>query len=382
MSKQVYYRSLPPISDEEMSAVTKPETFAVTWLSQFADCPRSGFLARKYRNGAPTQPMIRGSLGHEVWETLTNLLIVSDEPTVPGEVARDVFSDVLKKHPEWVLPPHEVDAVRGMNWNWAEHFRINTGEIFGVEQLWVLELDEALVRGKLDLLLVGDGMAKVTDYKTSLAMKTTEEWEHDFQSMEYPVLLAYGHTEDGVKLPKVDMFESNVVYPRYVFDGRLGERTAYYDRLDVQENLHYLTDLVGKVHTAFDTGRFPAHPGDHCRRCPAKAECPLIANLRNGVGEITTHEEAAAAAEDREFHAAESKRLGAELRAWASDYGPIPYGKDREVALEPQESKSVKWDTMLPALERSVELGEPFDREQHIKRSNSTRTVYRKREAA
>lgn len=379
MRDTVYARDLPPIPEDEW--VSRPEKMSQTFLSKFADCPRSAYLYRKYRSAAPTHPMIRGSFGHEVWEELTNFLIINDEPVVPPELARDVLHDVLARHPEWVLPPAEVDAVRMMTYHWAEHFRVHPETVWGVEQMWNLELpDGTVIRGKIDLLRMAPGMAKVLDYKTSRAMMSQAKWDEAFQPMFYDVVVAYGETDDGQRMdPSVDMFEASVAYPRYVFDGQLGSRESYKDRRDLQDDLHYLIDLVAKVHHAFDTGKFPAHHGDHCDECPASLECPLKSMLRDGAGDILTHEDAREAAESRDIHQSESRRLSSRLRKWVSDYGPVEYGKDKEFTIVEDRKREVNWETLTPAIQQSIELGEPFNESEHVKRSNGTKVVSRKR---
>jgi hypothetical protein len=380
-TNEVYYRDLPAIPEADW--VSLPSMMSQTFLSHFANCPRSAYLLRKYKGGAPSAAMIRGSLFHETVEELTALMLANEEETVPPELARDVLAGVLDGHPEWVIPPHEVDAVRLMVYHWADNTAIDPETVFGVEQMWHHELpDGTVIRGKVDLLLMQPGMSRNRDYKTSLAMKSQQDWEADFQSIFYDVLLAYGETEDGVRLgPEIEMFESSVIYPRYVFDDGLGQRTSYRDRMDLRDHYGYMGDLVKKAKEAFATGKFPAIPGDHCDRCPAKAECPIPAQLRDGKGEIETIEEARIAAEDRDFHGSASRRLSKSLRAWVDEHGPLEYGANREIAIDASESQSVNWDTLPDAINRAVELGEPFVPEQHVKHKIGTRLTSRKREA-
>jgi hypothetical protein len=255
MSNQVYYRDLPPIPEADW--VSKPSMMSQTFLAKFAECPRSAYLYRKYRGGAPSAAMIRGSLFHETVERLTVLMLTQDETSVPPEIARDMLAEVLADHSDWVLPPSEVDAVRLMVFHWATHTVLDPALIFGVEQKWRHELpDGTIIRGVVDLLRVTPGMARIWDYKSSLAMKNQEDWENDFQSIFYDVLTAYGETDDGVRLgPEIQMFESSVVYPRYVFEDALAARTSYRDRLDLRDHLGYIIDLVQKVHQAWASSR-------------------------------------------------------------------------------------------------------------------------------
>jgi hypothetical protein len=380
MSNQVYYRDLPPIPEADW--VSKPSMMSQTFLAKFAECPRSAYLYRKYRGGAPSAAMIRGSLFHETVERLTVLMLTQDETSVPPEIARDMLAEVLADHSDWVLPPSEVDAVRLMVFHWATHTVLDPALIFGVEQKWRHELpDGTIIRGVVDLLRVTPGMARIWDYKSSLAMKNQEDWENDFQSIFYDVLTAYGETDDGVRLgPEIQMFESSVVYPRYVFEDALAARTSYRDRLDLRDHLGYIIDLVQKVHQAWDTGKFPAIPGAHCNRCPAAAECPLVAQLRDMAGaEIDDEEDARRVAEARDFHQMESRRLTKELRNWVDGHGPLEYGKDREISIVGSESRKVNWDTLPVAIQNAVDLGEPFNESEHVKRTSQTKLVARKR---
>jgi len=227
-------------------------------------------------------------------------------------------------------------------------------------------------------LLTGDRMMTTIDYKSSLAMKSQAEWETDFQSIFYDIMLAYGHTDDGQMIGNdVGMFASVVVYPRFVFDDRLAERTSFRDRIDLRDHHAYLVDLVGKVDHAFETGLFPAHPGSHCSICPASLECPLLATARDGAGEIRTEEDARLAAENRLLLQKETKRLNKDLRAFVSEHGELRFGADKELYFRPEEAREVNWETLPPAIERAVELGEPFDQSQHVKTRNSTKLAER-----
>jgi hypothetical protein len=376
-----YYRDLPPIPEDERGDVQIPAKLSMSFMQVFSHCPRSAFLDLKHGGGASSTPMIRGSLAHEVFEELTNMMILNDEPLMETDVAKEVVSAVLADHPEWVLPPSEVDHVRMMAYNWTRAFKFDISEVFGVEQMWTLTLPNGIViRGKLDMLLIGNGMAKIRDYKTALSMMSQSDWEEDFQRGCYEVIVAKGETDDGQKLPQgIQMFESDVIYPRYVFDDRLGTRTAYSDMLQVQEFYEYLIDLTNKIVHAFETWKFPALPSEkYCNQCTARAECPLAENLRDGAQPIESYEEAAEAAEDRLFHQASSKRLSGKLRKWIEDYGPVQYGSGREMAIVPDEKNRTDWDSLVPAIEASVETGVPFDRDAHIKHTVGTRIADRK----
>jgi hypothetical protein len=380
MSEEVNYRDLPPIPEEEW--VTLPEKLSQTFLAKFASCPRSAYLYRKYKGGAPSAPLIRGSLFHEVVEELTQMLLINEEPFIPYDVAREVIYDVLSRHPEWVIEPMDLDAVRLMVFHWCNHFRIDPETIFGIEQMWELELPGGtIIRGKVDLLCLVPGMSRNMDYKTSLHMKSQTDWEKDFQGVFYDVLIAFGHTEDGQMMSgDVQMFESSVEYPRYVFEDRLAFRVSYRDRLELEDHRLYLVDLVAKVKEAWETGKFPAISGSHCNECPASQECPLVASLRDGAGELHTHKDASRAAEDRKFHQSESKRISTMLRKWINDYGPVPYGKDKEVAIVAKETRKTDWDGLPPAIERAVELGEEFEISDFVKFNNGTELKDRDRE--
>lgn len=365
MNDRPHPRRLQPIPEDER--VEMPEKLSQTFLNKFSSCQRSGYLYLKYRGGAASIELVRGSLLHETLQRCTEVMVANDEPRIPAEVARDLLMEVSSEHPEWVIPPGEFDAVRFMVYHFAEHTVIDPQTVFGIEQMWELEIAGKIVRGKMDLILLIENMVNVRDYKSAAGMKTKEQWEKDFQSVMYDLMAAFGHTEDGLVLPgDVTMFMSEVVYPRFVFDGQLASRESFRDRIDLQDHKAYLIDLLGKVDYAFETGEFPAQKGSHCNECPAALECPLLATLRDGEGEIQTREDAVIAAEKRMMHQSESRRLTTQVRKWVDRNGELTVG-DKELYIKGTSSKETNWESLNEAIQRSVELGEPFDLSQHQK---------------
>jgi hypothetical protein len=75
----------------------------------------------------------------------------------------------------------------------------------------------------------------------------------------------------------------------------------------------------------------------------------------------------------------ESRRLTKELRNWVDGHGPLEYGKDREISIVGSESRKVNWDTLPVAIQNAVDLGEPFNESEHVKRTSQTKLVARKR---
>lgn len=365
-------RDLPPLPVKERP--TRPEKLSQTFLSKYSLCPRSAYFYLKYRGGAASVPMIRGSLFHEVAERCTKMMIEANESSIPPEVAMAELMAISEQHPEWPLPPGEFDSVRLMVYNWAQHTRLDPSQIFGVEQMWELVVYGQIIRGKIDLLVVVDQMATVKDYKSSLAIKSQEAWEREPQSVIYSLLIAFGQPENGLPLTGIDMFGSIVEYPRFVGDDGLIGRQSYRDKLELNDHLGWLTDLVKKIDHAFETGKWPAHPDSTaCNECPAALECPLLETLRDGHGEVQNLKDAIAAAEDRRMHQMAARRLGTQLRHWVKNFGAVQYGTRMEVSLAQQSSRKTNYETLLPAIEKTVDFGAPFDVDDHVKTTYSTK---------
>jgi hypothetical protein len=126
-----------------------------------------------------------------------------------------------------------------------------------------------------------------------------------------------------------------------------------------------MASTLGERFASWD---FPARSGSWCSTCPAAAECPLPAELRDHAGEINTLEQATEAWE---------RALHVKARVAAIEREVKNFCKAHAVAIEvgdlrwewvPSEGRALRksgrgsdWDGLQAAVVEAAEFGVPFD---------------------
>lgn len=382
------WRDLPPIPEEERAGVEVgyvpegggPRRVSQTFLGKHDRCERAAFLYAKHDGGAGSHPLERGTVFHEFAARANRHLVAEGEKMIPPEVAKDLMLEVLEEEFHRVVPAGERDSLRAMAYNFAAGWGVEPESVVAVEETCELELGGWIIRGRIDFAqLVGTARIDVSDYKTSFAMPTQEEFESDFQTQLYALALAFGTLgSTGLRLGAgVEEFGLRQVFPRYLHDDGLAERFHLVTkqelldlRLDVETQLRRLEGNI-------ESGKWQAVPGSHCSECPSPNECPLPRHLRPDsqmvVGDLDAAEKLArwiVVEEER------LKRARSRLKAFAENEGleAIPAGTDYEFAFTFEEREEiVDKSEMWLAVEGAVEYGHPFDRAQHVRQRKSTR---------
>lgn len=369
-------RNLPPVEEP----VEAPETFRQTRLARYDKCPRSAYLDLKYKGGPGSVELDRGTAFHIVPERAIPLMIERGEATMPGEMATELADSIMRERLDLTLPAAEQDAVRLMAWNWAESTAIDPEALIGVEVPMVIEIGGVEVTCRIDLVEVAGSSLYLTDWKTSLHIRKQEEVEEGFQGRLYALAALFGvHRETGLPLGaginEVWFYET---YPRYRGeDGTLIKREVCWTRQEVYEFKTSVERNVAAFQRSLETGEWPARDGSWCSQCPAPAECPIPAHLRE-VEEITTVAEAEAAFSRKLALERESRRLQSGLRGWVQENGPIHVG-DYVFDAKLIEQKSVKdWGELIVGLTRTSELGAPFEISEHVEIRQLTKFAKRK----
>jgi hypothetical protein len=189
-----------------------------TALRHYAACPRSGFLAVKYRGvDASTAEMVRGKAVHLVHERAVRLMLENGEVTIPPEVVRDLADVVLAELP---VPFAEHDACREMAWRIGSELALEPETVVAAETLFALDvpLDDGgtfEVRCRIDFAELLDNGARVhvEDLKSSKAAVTQDEIARKrsdgslsakaFQLVLYAVALAYGYPVREEECPRL-----------------------------------------------------------------------------------------------------------------------------------------------------------------------------------
>lgn len=421
------YRKLPVVTER----VKAPSRLSQTLLGHANICPRSAFLALKYRDQPATLEMDRGTAFHLFMERMIRELVVrgavslyapgvgEDAMAAAGEVAsmtKVMVEEVLADRRELVLPHYEREHLREMAYHAAVAFDVDPTTVAGVERLFVLDLDNGwTVSGKIDLLsLPDDFSALITDWKTSLAVADQETFENRFQVKLYALLVMFGQPVDvreccvppgavsdcelcdgkgyiETRLPSIGAHIREATgrevhprpRPRIHPDGRweMVNRSHTWTRQEIADFRHDVEWVTDVIEHGLKTGDWPArYDKSHCGICPAEMECPLPRHLRRFAGAIDSHEKAAEAWTWAERTAARVKFTKAEVRAFLENHGgPLVLENERVLDFETSFRRSVKrsgrnsdWEGLLAALEERVKYGSEFDFERWVPERPST----------
>jgi hypothetical protein len=194
--------------------VALPERMSVT-LGRKADvCPRDAGMYLKYRGQASAGQLLRGSLGHLVFERVMGALIDQGEESLvaaqPGEDPMRAAGEVSQTTKEWVdaivdelrlpLSESEIDEVRVMAYHFAIGNEISPSTVVALEKSFVLDLPSGgQMIGKVDLAALQDGILRVRDYKTSFYVPPGEDVSKLVQVPWYAAGLLWGRPYEREK---------------------------------------------------------------------------------------------------------------------------------------------------------------------------------------
>jgi hypothetical protein len=411
---------------------------SMTFLKHADLCPRSGYLYALHKGEVQTPEMVRGSAFHALAERSLRAAMDQGEAYVPPEVVKVILDEVLAEYP---VPLSEHDYLREAAWRFGAEVAVDPSTVVALETLFHLDIAGWQVRCKVDLAesLEDGAVCAVTDWKTARALPPYEEIARkrpdgrlaakSFQLVLYGLALAFGvpvrveecgmckgdgnlyeldepgvfvagepgglcamalcpecegrgRTEVPEPFPvasRAQTFNLSYVYPGIEDnEGRMARRSVTLTRLELEEYRASLESLMRRVERSEQTGDWPAQVSDEgCGICPCRQECPIPVELRDHRGTVNTPEEASEAAErlawEKRDHAARQK----ELREFAKVHGPVPFG--REMVMTFTTTPSERWDRegLVAASKRAAQYGEPFDPEDFVKRSESSRFAAR-----
>lgn len=335
---------LPPVN-----GIPRPKTLRQSVLRLADQCPRSAYLAWKLDGGPTSNAMFRGTVFHETAARITNTLIELGEQRIDQNDAKAILDEVLLEHPEWVVQASDMDMLRMMVWRFSECFRCPSAPL--VEQLFHLAVRDSVVSGTVDLAWVDGDTLYLRDWKTGPGFSShddisgkdetgTAKGAKAFQLIVYTLLMADGKAiARDWRLPGgVENFNVAFVYPYHQSGDGEGmlERGVTITRPELIEHRAWLNTLIARVEHGFETGRWPAVPGDTCRVCPGRHECPLPAEYRKG---IHVGQDPSESAEEYMFMASDVDALRKDLKAVAAEQGPIPIGDTLELSHKRVDSR-------------------------------------------
>jgi hypothetical protein len=362
-------RDFPPVEKN----IEAPETLSKSKLERFDNCPRAFYLEVKNGGGTGSVEMDRGIAVHEAIERCINLMHENGEPTIPGEVARDIAEAVMKERLDLVLPAAEQDRVRLAVWNWAESQlgRVDPEAFLGAEIPMEMELNGWRLTCRIDRTDVENGTLYVTDFKSGFPGRR-EDAAFSFQGMFYSMMLLWGSRQDdplqtyGSGIDRVWFYEA---FPRITTgedDKDIVVFEADWSRTELFEFRTSLERHLAQIERGLETGEWEPRDGSWCARCPASGECPIPAHLRE-VEEIESGEDAQVALSHKLALDRESARYQTALREWFKENGVVYLG-DYAFDAKTSESRSVDWD--------AVKVGTPL--EDATKQRTSTEYAPRK----
>lgn len=406
MTSRPDWRDLPPIPEASQPDFPEGWTPSQTFLRTQDKCDRAALLLLKHGGGAATHELNRGSLVHETIERLLRILKAEGEPTVPPEIARDVLYEVMADNPEMQISAEERDSARYMIDHWARGTAWEPEKILGIEKTLTLETGGFRVLIRPDLLTEPEPrVLRVHDVKTAWPPDSEDfraqaydangnpRFAGNYQLLLGAVIAAFGITDDGLPLGNFNRFQLVLEFPRILREDGIDKREIEVDRLQVQS---YRDDLDLQLRrlreVCIGERKWQATSGNHCRECPAEVACPLPRVLRPesqmaNLDSITDLEEHAT---NWKFMTDSSRRLKARMKKAAEgmpdadlDLGVVDDNGDpmlgvrigKDLALVFVETERVEIpdrENLLAAAEASAKFGEPFDREDHVKRRQST----------
>lgn len=420
------WRHLPPVPEDRQPVV--PDVPSQSFLKRHDACDRDAYLHLRYRGGAASHELNRGTLGHEVFERLLRILVASHrragdvstagadyQPSpeelenqamqkVPPELGREVLGEVMRERPELQVPAKERDALRYMVDHWC---RGNTFDkpILGIEQTLTLQVGPyCRVMARADLIEdCSNRICEITDYKTEFPPTYDEfvkqvydeegnpYWAGNFQLNMLAVLAAFGVTDDGMPLGSFDRYRLTLAFPRELrADGivrcsievTLPQLATFREDLELQ--------ITRLVEVNIGERRWQPTPGNHCRYCTAANACPLPPILRPesqlAEDDKVTIEDLERLAANANFMAARATKLKSRIRTAAErleedeagvlDLGNgdrgVRIGRDLAYIFIPREGEEIKDKAKLAEAMEAAEHGQPFIRSDHFRPTEGT----------
>lgn len=399
-------RTFPPVPP--LSRV--PEAWRQTFVAKATECPRSAYLYLKYNGGALTHALAGGTLLHRAVERYIRHLLDHEETHGDPETAKDILNEVMMESTDLTVSPERFDSLRAMMFHVAEGLVIDPEKVVFLETPVSVEIDGRKLTGTIDFGELDPGVRlSLRDWKSAFYnallrpadeddddeyVPTEDEWPGTFQLVLYAFAAATGMIDGAPFNIDVPEYTLRQDHPRQFWEreGTMAYREATISREALLDWALYLQAEVGKLERAFQQWQFPAIMGSHCDYCPASAECPIPAPLREFRGEIRTYEDAVRAAILWERSSRFRATLWNALKGWAKGTGQrVRYGKDLELYWKKVESERTKDKVEVPggkkvkgrqalreAIVRTEDLGVPLDWQYFHTTSVSTRLTRRK----
>lgn len=406
------WRDLPPVPEDEQPDLPNDWVPSQTFLRTHDRCDRAAFLLLKYQGGAASHELNRGSLFHECVERLIRILVEQGETKIPPEIARDVLYETMADNPEMQVSAEERDSLRYLVYHWAVGAEVDPQKIIGIEKTLTLETGGFRVLVRPDLIEdMGDGVCRIRDWKTAFSPDSEDfraqaydahgnpRFAGNYQLCFSAILAAFGISDDGLPLGNFQRFILDLEYPRILREDGIDRRRVEVDRFQVQA---FRDDLDLQLHRLREVcmGRRKWQPtaGSHCAECTAEVACPLPRVLRpeSQMANLETKDDLEEAANKHFFIQRSGERLKRRIKKAAAALPPedldtfivddkevrgVAIGDGDDLAyvfMDVEKTEVVDRENLLAAAEAAANLGEPFNREDHVKSRTSVEFLKRK----
>jgi hypothetical protein len=436
------WRDLPPISEEAQPDFAPDWTPSQTFLRRMDACDRAALLLLQYGGGAATHELNRGSIVHEVAERLERMLLaahreraegIGTDPapdyeiedarehaehlvdqlgnTIPPDLGRQVLYEVMAERPELQVSAEERDACRYMVDHFCRGTTFEPDKIIGIEKTLTLETGGFRVLIRPDLIEEPEPrVCRIRDYKTAWPPDSEEfraqaydshgnpRWAGNYQLNMAAVVAAFGITDDGLPLGNFERFILDLEFPRILRDDGIDRRRVEVDRLQVQSFRDDLDLQLKRLReVCIGKRKWTATEGNHCRECPCEAKCPLPRVLRpeSQNANLDSIADLEKAATTWNFMSGSAQRLKGRLKKAAETFPDedlrigtdengdpilgVRIGTDLALVFTPtQTEKIIDRDNLFASAEAAARFGEPFNRDDHVKRSEGVSFAKRK----
>jgi hypothetical protein len=269
-------------------------------------------------------PMLVGGFFHDMAERWTLHL------QNPGDVPTDLDSYRAMFDYQWrdrgsreyaALGDEEYDELIRFSEAWAEHFSIDENLVGAEVRLAFNErwekvdyfAPDVFFRAIMDRLEAANGIAYVTDYKTSWKADSQEDAERN------PQMKGYAMAVDAI----VPDLSEIVVTLEFV---RIGvKRTVVISKQQIEEARDRIMTESNRIEKARAKKNWPATPGAVCEFCPVFDRCPA----KSAAAQFhtpTNQEDAASLMGNYALLKKNLKLVEGMLQAWVKNYGPVRGG--------------------------------------------------------
>lgn len=429
------WRDLPPIPEEDQPIFPPNWTPSQTLLRISDRCDRAALLHLKFGGGASSHELNRGSVAHETYDRLERLLVAAHNERIehvpvapeydvsaeeladqlsnkiPPELGRAMLYEVMQDNPQLQVSAEERDVLRYLVYHFCVGTEFEPGKIVGIEKTLTLETGGFRVLIRPDLLEEPEPrVLRIRDWKTNWPPDSEDfraqaydahgnpRWAGNYQLNMASVVAAFGITDDGLPLGNYDRFILDLEFPRILRDDGIDRRRVEVDRLQVQAFRDDLDLQLRRLReVCIGKRKWQPTAGTQCRTCPCEAKCPLPRVLRpeSQLANLDSIEDLEGAATNWAFMSGGAQRLKARLRKAAESFPDsdlrigtdesgepilgVRCGTDLALVFTPTVTEKIPdKENLFAAAEAAAKFGEPFNRDDHVKRSEGVSLVKRK----